>query len=61
MKKLRKFISPDQTEASNAEEQLARNNLVKESKMVKVSQVKLLDLPMPKKKPKSNLLTNLKL
>jgi hypothetical protein len=53
MKKLRKFISPDQTEASNAEEQLARDNLVKESKMVKVSQVKLLDLPMPKKNLKA--------
>lgn len=33
MKKLCKFEEPDQTEASSAEEQLARDNPVKESKM----------------------------
>ncbi len=35
MKKLRKFEISDQTEASSAEEQLARDNPVKESKMGK--------------------------
>ncbi len=49
MKKLRKFEASDQTEASSAEEQLARDNPVKESKVDKASQVELLDLPMPKK------------
>ena len=33
IKKLRKFEAPDQTEASSAEEHLARDNPVKESKM----------------------------
>jgi hypothetical protein len=39
IKKLRKFGIPDQTEASSAEEQLARDNPVKESKMGTASQV----------------------
>jgi len=61
MKKLRKFETSDQTEASSAEEQLARDNPVKEIKMGKASQVGLLDLAVPRKNLKNNYSTNLKL
>lgn len=39
MKRLLKFKASDQTEERSAEEQLARDNPVKESKMDKASQV----------------------
>ncbi|MDZ4667606.1 MAG: hypothetical protein SGJ00_06960 [bacterium] len=56
-----KFDTSDQTEASSAEEQLARDNLVKESKTGKEIQVGLLDLPMLRKNLKNNYSPNLKL
>jgi hypothetical protein len=61
IKKQLKFDTSDQTEASSAEEQLARDNPVKESKTGKASQVGLLDLPMPRKNLKNNYSPNLKL
>jgi hypothetical protein len=55
LKKLRKFETPGQAEASSAEEQLARDSPVKESKTGNASQAGLLDLAVPRKNLKKQL------